>query len=173
MDNLRQSELKERQLVVFRIGVEEFGVEINQVKEIVRLVPITPIPRAPDFIEGVVNLRGQILAVIDLAKRLELKPSPRSERTRIIVAELGENTIGMIVDEVSEVLRIAEKSIDPTPEMITTELQYEYIKGVGKIDDRLLILIDLAKVLSTDETEITQKAKNIITGEGNKSEVNG
>lgn len=149
--NIRSSD--ESQLVVFKIANEEFGVNIHQVREIVRLVPITPIPRSPDFIEGVVNLRGQILAVIDLAKRLDLPPRARTEGTRIIVVEFEEKTVGMIVDEVTEVLRLANNQIDHTPEIIDTEIQQKYITGVGKLEDKLLILIDLKSVLSTEEID--------------------
>ncbi|MFH1767835.1 MAG: chemotaxis protein CheW [Candidatus Omnitrophota bacterium] len=157
---------KEIQFVVFKIGSEEFGVGINQVKEIVRLIPITPIPRAPHFIEGVVNLRGQILAVIDLAKRLSIQTSGRSERTRIIVVEVEDHTVGMIVDEVAEVLRLAVANIDQTPELITSEVQQKYLKGVGKLGDRLLILIDLARILSSQEVEDVKKTQ----GEQEKKE---
>ncbi len=159
--------IKEIQLVVFKIGKEEFGVPINQVREIVRWVPVTPVPRVPDFIEGVVNLRGQILAVIDLAKRLTLGSNPRSDRTRIIVVEVEGNTVGMIVDEVTEVLRIASENIDQTPELITTEVQQKYLKGVGKLGERLLILIDLAQVLSSEEVE---EMKRVRTEEQKKEE---
>ena len=96
---------KEFQLVVFKIGNEEFGVDIKQVREIVRLVEITRMPKAPAFIEGVVNLRGQIVSVIDLAKRLDLPSRPRDDFTRIVVIEIESNTVGMVVDSVSEVLR--------------------------------------------------------------------
>ena len=150
---------KEIQLVVFKIGKEDFGVPINQVREIVRLVPITPVPRAPQFIEGVVNLRGQILAVIDLAKRLNLASAPRSDKTRIIVVEVEDNTVGMIVDEVAEVLRLSTESIDSTPELITTEVHQKYLKGVGKLGERLLILIELAEVLSHEEVEEVRKTR--------------
>jgi len=150
---------KELQLVIFKIGEEEFGVGINQVREIVRLVPITPVPRAPSFIEGVVNLRGQILAVVDLAKRLSLKANPHSEKTRIVVVEVEEHTVGMIVDEVTEVLRLSGENIEETPELITTEIQHKYLEGVGKLGERLLILIDLAKVFSPEEVEDIKKTK--------------
>jgi purine-binding chemotaxis protein CheW len=150
---------RELQLVIFKISQQEFGVEINQVREIVRLVPITPVPRAPSFIEGVVSLRGQVLAVIDLAKRLNMKASPRSEKTRIIVIETEENTIGMIVDEVTEVLRLPQENIDQAPELIASEIQQKYLKGVGKLGDRLLILIDLVKILSPEEIEDVKKTK--------------
>jgi len=148
---------EELQLVIFKIGNEEFGVPINQVREIVRLIQITPIPRAPSFIEGVVNLRGQVLAVIDLAKKLNLKSNPRSEKTRIIVVEVDNNTVGMIVDEVTEVLKLPSENVKETPEVIATQIKQEYLKGIGKLEDRLLILIDLAKVLSSEEVEEVKK----------------
>ncbi len=152
-----QKQEEEIQLVVFKLSNEEFGVNIHQVKEIVRLVPITPIPRAPKFIEGVVNLRGQILAVMDLSKRLQLPSNPRTEKTRIIVVEVEENTVGMIVDEVTEVLRLPLSRIEKTPQIIETKIGQRYIKGVGKLEERLLILIDLAAILSTDEIEHLKK----------------
>ncbi|MDD5668892.1 MAG: chemotaxis protein CheW [Candidatus Omnitrophica bacterium] len=142
---------KEYQLVVFTIGDEEFGVDITQVREIVRLVQITYLPKAASFIEGVVNLRGQILAVIDLSKRLGIGSKPRGERTRIIVVEVGENIVGMIVDSVSEVLRLASDSIEEVPSLIDTEVPEHYIRGVGKLKDRLLVLLDLTRILTMEE----------------------
>jgi len=141
----------EIQLVVFNIGDEEFGVEINQVREIVKLVSITRMPKAPSFIEGVVNLRGQIITVIDLAKRLDLPSTGKTDQTRIMVVEVGENTVGMIVDSVSEVLRLSTDDIEDTPSLIDTEVHEKYLRGVGKSGERLLILLDLNEVLSTDE----------------------
>jgi len=142
---------QEAQLVVFKIGEEEFGVEINQVREIVKLVSVTRMPKAPVFIEGVVNLRGQIITVIDLAKRLDLPSTGRTEETRIMVVEVGDNTVGMIVDSVSEVLRLSIDDIEATPSLIDTEVHEKYLRGVGKSDDRLLILLDLNEVLSHEE----------------------
>ena len=156
---LSGKKIDEVQLVVFKIGKEEFGVAISQVREIVRLVPITPVPKAPVFVEGVVNLRGQILAVVDLATRLSLKGDARSEQTRIIVVEVEGNTVGMVVDEVTEVLRLSKENIDSTPELIASEVQHKYLEGVGKLDDRLLILIDLAKIFSVEEVEDIKEAK--------------
>ena len=152
----------EIQLVVFKIGEEEFGVEINQVREIVKLVSITRMPKAPAFIEGVVNLRGQIITVIDLSRRLDLPSSGRSESTRIMVVEIGENTVGMIVDSVSEVLRLSSDAIEDTPSLIDTEVHEKYLRGVGKIEDRLLILLDLNEVLSTEEIKHISKQNDII-----------
>ena len=149
--------LKEIQLAVFKIGREEFGVPINQVKEIVRLIPITPVPHASDFIEGVVNLRGNIITVVDLAQRLKLNSSVHSDKTRIIIIEIKEDIIGMVVDEVIEVLHLDTSSIEPAPEIIATGIQKEYLKGVGKLGERLLILIDLVKAFSLKEIEEAKK----------------
>lgn len=144
-------EKKEFQLVVFKIGEEEFGVDISQVREIVRLIEVTYLPKAPAFIEGVVNVGGQIMVVIDLAKRLGIPSKPRGSTTRIIVIEIGENTVGMVVDSVSEVLRISSDDIEEVPGLIETEVPEHYIRGVGKLKDRLLILLDLSCVLSHEE----------------------
>ena len=142
---------KEYQLVVFKIGDEEFGVDIAQVREIVRLLEITYMPKAPSFIEGVVNLRGQIVAIIDLAKRLGIPSRPRGDTTRVIVIEIGENTVGMIVDSVSEVLRLSSENMEEVPTLIETEVPEHYIRGVGKLKDRLLVLLDLNRVLTSEE----------------------
>ena len=142
---------KECQLVVFTIGDEEFGVDISQVREIVRLVAITYLPKAPGFIEGVVNLRGQVLAVIDLAKRLGISSKPRGETTRIIVVEVADNTVGMIVDSVSEVLRLSSEFVEEVPSLIDTEVPEHYLRGVGKLKDRPLVLLDLKNILTLDE----------------------
>ena len=150
---------EEVQLVVFKIGDEEFGVEINQVREIVKLVAITRMPKAPVFIEGVVNLRGQIITVIDLAKRLDLPSIGKTDATRIMVVEVGDDTVGMVVDSVSEVLRLSTDDIEDTPSLIETEVHEQYLRGVGKSEDRLLILLDLNEVLSTDE--IKQLSKQV------------
>ena len=146
----------EIQLVVFRLGKEEYGVDIQQVREIIKVTDITRVPKAPDFLEGVINLRGQITPVMDLRKRLDFPEAERDEDARIIVTEVGKNVVGMIVDSVSEVHRLPEKSIDPTP-TISTEVGTEFIKGVGKMGDRLLILLDLKKILSKTEEKQLEK----------------
>jgi len=162
MAQAQENKPKEQQLVVFSIKNEEFGVDITQVKEIVKLLEITYVPKAPSFIEGVINLRGQIAAIVDLAKRLGFEPSPRGEATRIIVVEIGNNLVGMIVDSVSEVLKIASANIDEVPTLIETEVPEHYIRGVGKLANKLLILLDLDKVLSPEETmHVEQHIKNI------------
>jgi len=145
---------KEIQLVIFRLRDEEFGADIASVLEISRLLDITHIPEAPGFIEGVINLRGQVIAVVDLSRQFGLKEQKELPKTaRIVIVEVGSETVGLIVDEVPEVLRIAEGDIEPAPEIIQTEVKRDYIKGVGKLGERLIILLDLNKVLAPHEIE--------------------
>lgn len=145
---------KEIQLVIFRLRDEEFGADIASVLEISRLLDITHIPEAPGFIEGVINLRGQVIAVVDLARQFGLGGQKELPKTaRIVIVEVGDETVGLIVDEVPEVLRIAEEDVGPTPEIISTEIKRDYIKGVGKLGERLVILLDLNKVLAPHEVK--------------------
>lgn len=138
------------QLVTFKLGTEEFGVDILKVQEINKMMNITKIPNAPAFIEGVINLRGKIIPIVDLRKRLGFREQPYDKSTRIIVVELEGLVLGFIVDSVSEVLRIPENTIEPPPSMVAG-IESEYIEGVGKLDDRLLILLELKKVFSSPE----------------------
>jgi purine-binding chemotaxis protein CheW len=138
------------QLVSFKIGNEEFGVEILIVHEIIKMLQITKIPNAPEFVEGIINLRGKIIPVIDLRTRLHMVKKDSDKDSRIIVVEVENKTIGFIVDSVNEVIRIPVNVTEAPPELITG-IDSEYIKSVGKLDDRLLILIDLNKVLKSDE----------------------
>jgi len=140
------------QLVNFRLRDEEFGVEIGLIKEIARVVDITHIPEAPSFIRGVINLRGQVIAVIDLARQFELASQDKLPGTaKIIVTDIEDQTVGLLVDDVPEILRIPKENIEPAPEMIKSEIKKDYIKGVGKLEDRLIIVLDLEKVLAPHE----------------------
>ncbi len=141
----------ELQLVVFKIKTEEFGVEINSVQEIIRMVNITEIPRAPPYVKGLINLRGHIVVVISLSTIMRVQSRELDADTRIIVADVGGTVMGFIVDSVSEVIRLPSKSIEPTPSIIMNKIRSEYLKGVGKIDERLLILLNLNKMLSSEE----------------------
>ncbi|MDK2820339.1 MAG: purine-binding chemotaxis protein CheW [Clostridia bacterium] len=154
---------EEIQLVVFRLANETYGVDINHVQEIIRMQDITEIPRTPDFIEGVINLRGRIIPVIDLHKRFGLPEAETNSNTRIMVVELEKVTVGMIVDSVSEVLRMPTTSIEPPPSMING-IDVAYLKGVGKWEDnRLIILLDLERVLK--EREQRQLEQEVAVGE--------
>jgi len=145
----------ERQLVVFALGHEHYGVSISAVQEIVKLQPITFVPRAPAFVEGVTNLRGKILPVIDLRKRFGLPTGETTKNTRIVVAEVGpagstSNAVGMLVDSVSQVLRVPETAIEPPSPLMTT-VDSTFITGIAKVGERLIILLDLLEVLSPQE----------------------
>ena len=140
------------QLVSFKIGNEEFGVDILKVQEINRMMAITKVPSAPSFVEGVINLRGRVIPVIDLRIKMGLPRKDLSKNTRIVVVELEGTTIGFIVDEVSEVLRIPKNITEAPPEMVAG-IDSDYITAVGKLEDRLLILLDLEKVLSLTQSK--------------------
>ena len=141
----------ELQLVVFNIGPEEFGVEIMNVQEIIRMTNITKIPQASGYVKGIINLRGRIIVVIDLNVKMGMEGKEQDENTRIIVADIGETVMGFIVDSVSEVIRLPESSVEPAPAVIANKIGTEYVRGVGKMEDRLLILLDLDKILSANE----------------------
>lgn len=142
--------MEEKQLVVFRLHNEEFGVEITDVREIVKPRHITRLPHVADYIEGVTNLRGEVIPVICLRKRFGLEPKEETQDTRIIMLEIDNSMVGFIVDAVTETLRLPEDAIEPPPSSIAG-LRADYLAGVGKVDDRLLILLDVDQILSTDE----------------------
>ncbi|HRP01425.1 MAG TPA: chemotaxis protein CheW [Candidatus Kapabacteria bacterium] len=140
------------QLVSFHIGEEEFGVDILMVKEINRMSLITKVPNAPTFVEGIINLRGKVIPIIDLREKLGLMKKEFDNHTRIIIVEIETNTIGFIVDKVNEVLRI-NKSVTEEPPRMVAGIESRYITSIGKLDDRMLILLDLAKILVTNEMD--------------------
>jgi purine-binding chemotaxis protein CheW len=146
----------EKQLVIFELGMENFGIDIASVEGIVKLQEITKVPQTPVYMEGIMNHRGSVLPVIDLHKRFGMGVQEHTNETRIMVANVGNLKIGMIVSGVSEVLTIDDSVIEPPPPMVSN-VNSEFIVGVAKIDKRLVILLDLAKVLSADEK--TQVAK--------------
>ncbi len=138
------------QLVSFNIGSEEFGVDILKVQEINRMVDITRVPQAPTYVEGVINLRGKVTPIIDLRKRFNLEVKEYDKNTRIVVVDISGTIMGMVVDSVSEVLRLPAGMIEPPPE-IAAGVNSEYIRGVAKLEDRLLIFLDLSKVIDMTE----------------------
>ena len=138
------------QLVSFNIGSEEFGIDILKVQEINQMVEITKVPQAPHYVEGVINLRGKVIPIIDLHKRFNLELKEYDKNTRIVVVDIKGNIMGMVVDSVSEVLRLPSSTIEP-PSEIATGVNSEYIKGVAKLEDRLIIFLDLSKVIDMNE----------------------
>jgi len=141
------------QVIVFKLGEERYGVDISQVREIIKPTEITRIPNAPDFVEGIINLRGQITTIINLRKRFNMEPVPVDNNTRIIVVEYGDAVIGMMVDAITEVKYLSVSEIEELPQMITSRSEARFLKSVGKLPDGLLILIDLNKVLNDEEVD--------------------
>ena len=135
----------EEQLVVFKLGGEEYGIEISQVREIIRKRQITPVPRQPRYVEGVLNVRGTIIPVVNLKKRFGLTSDLTSQPHTIIV-ESGDGLVGLLVEAVKEVIRIPSRHIHPPPP-VTTGVDSEYLRGICRIDDRLLIYLDVRKVV--------------------------
>jgi len=133
------------QVVSFEIGTEEYAVDILEVQEIIRMVEITQVPKAPHFVEGVVNLRGKVIPIVDLRLRLGLSSVERTKDTRIVVVDVSRIILGFIVDSVSEVLRIPSSLIEPPPN--GNHGGAEFHKGVGRVENRLLILLDLNRLL--------------------------
>ena len=144
------------QLVSFNIGEEEFGVEILRVQEINRMMDVTRVPNAPEFVEGVINLRGKVIPVVDLRRRFGMESKQHDKNTRIIVVELAGKVVGFVVDAVREVLRIPRGVTEPPP-ALGGSTKDDYITAVGKLDDRLLILLDLEKVLSDGELKAVRE----------------
>ena len=140
----------EEQLVIFELANEVYGVDIGRVQEIIRMTSITRLPRAPEFVEGVINLRGKVIPVVDLNKRFGLAQGERTKASRIVVVDVSDHTIGMVVDAVSEVLRVPVNAIEP-PSPVVTTIESDYIRGIAKVENRLIILLDLDKVLSWEE----------------------
>ncbi len=138
------------QMVSFVLNEEEFGVDILKVQEIIRIVELTRVPNAPHFVEGVINLRGRIVPVIDLRKRFGLPQNEFDKNSRIVIVAVNNLVVGFLVDKVKEVLRVPKAVIEPPPE-ITSTIHTDYIIGVAKLDDRLLIVLDLERILAPSE----------------------
>jgi purine-binding chemotaxis protein CheW len=149
------------QLVTFRLGNEEFSLDILKVQEIIRHMNLTRVPKTPEFVDGVINLRGRVIPVLDLRKRFGLPKDENTNETRIIVVDVDNRTVGLKVDAVSEVLRLPADTVEPPPAIITG-VESDYIKGVGKLDGRLLILLDVAKILSCTERDALGNVMNAV-----------
>jgi len=153
------------QMVSFILNEEEFGVDILKVQEIIKMVELTRVPNAPDFVEGVINLRGRIVPVIDLRKRFGLPSGEVDKNTRIVIASVNDLVVGFLVDKVREVLRVPKAVIEPPPDL-TTSIHTDYITGVAKLDDRLLIILDLERILMASEKQelahVDRESKEIL-----------
>jgi purine-binding chemotaxis protein CheW len=144
----------------FRLGGEEYGIAILKVREIIGMVDVTPLPRTPDFVRGVINLRGKIIPVVDLRRKFGMAPIADTPETCIVVVEVGRDRdnpaqVGCLVDTVSEVLDVAPAQFEPPPRCASA--LGEYVAGLGKLDDRVLILLEIDQVLGTlDPTLVEQ-----------------
>jgi len=152
-DEKTQEESGEIQLVSFLLGEEEFGTDILLVQEIIRMVPITRVPNAPHFVEGVINLRGKVIPIVDLRKRLNVSGERDKRKVRIMIVDVEGKITGFIVDTVSQVLRIPKSTIEPAPSIVVAGIESEYITGVSKLGDKLLILLDFSKILTQHEKQ--------------------
>lgn len=141
----------EIQIVVFSVGDEEFGVNINEIREIIRIPNITKVPDVESYVEGVINLRGGIVVILDLCKKLNLTAKEADKNSRILVVDTGQNQFGMIVDSATEVLRLTKDQIQTDFSKVAKTNNKEYLQGVGVLGDRLLLLLDLAKMVTPEQ----------------------
>lgn len=150
------------QLVTFNLGNEEYAVDILKVQEINRMKEITRVPNSPNYVEGVINLRGKVIPVVNLRNRFGLMDKENDEHSRIMIMDIQGITMGLVVDAVSEVLRIPLETVEPTPPM-ASNISTEFIKGIAKLDERLIILLDMDRLLGkNDETEMIEVATRAI-----------
>ncbi|MGD0283357.1 MAG: chemotaxis protein CheW [Dissulfurispiraceae bacterium] len=150
------------QLVTFNLGNEEYAVAILKVQEINRMKEITRVPNSPPYVEGVINLRGKVIPVVNLRSKFGLAAKENNEQTRIMIMDIQGITMGLVVDSVSEVLRIPSSTVEPTPPM-ASNISAEFIKGIAKVDDRLIILLDMDRLLGrAEESELVEVATKAI-----------
>jgi len=150
-DDIEEEELEQDENLVFTVKSQEFGIQAVRVQEISRVLPTTDVPNAPPYIEGIMNLRGRLASVINFRKKLGFEPKEHDEDTRVIVVELDTFPIGIIVDSVEEVIKIPDEKVQKLPESTTTSVSRDYMTGVGMLDNRLIILLDVDKVLTSAE----------------------
>jgi len=150
----------EKQYVIFKLGNEEYGVNIVNVKEISEFKESVKIPNTPKFIDGIINLRGDITLIINLKKRFNLEENGTNSDTRIIVINIKNKQVGFVVDEASQVIRIRDEDIEPAPDLIAG-VDRKYISGVGKLEDKIVLLLDLEYILTDDEKEKIQLMENL------------
>jgi purine-binding chemotaxis protein CheW len=150
----------ELQLVIFKLGNESFGVEIATVESIIKMQTITRLPQSPGFVEGIINLRGKILPVVDLRKRLAIDLTEITKDSRMVVVDLAGATVAMIVDQVNEVLRINDEIVEAPP-AISQSVDSRFIEGIAKVNQDLVILLNLSKILNTSETSMLETLTSV------------
>jgi len=170
INNTDDKKSKPLQQVCFRLGKEEFGVDILKVREIVRYQQIARVPQTSDFIAGVINLRGNIIPVIDLRKKVGLPDIERDDKTRIIVFYVAEKLVGMIVDRVEQVIRLRQDQIEPPPDIGLGRIQ-DFVSGVGKVEDGLFIQLNTEKLLTDEEIIPIEEIRQIREAVGSDSSI--
>ncbi|HEU0013693.1 MAG TPA: chemotaxis protein CheW [Longimicrobium sp.] len=165
MRNVRQAAVPQVQLVTFRVGGQEFGLDVFSVQEILPWRGVTAVPRAPAFVEGVLDVRGSVVPVVDLRRRFELVDPAHDEDTRIVLVEYGGDRLGLVVDAVTEVLRVPETAISPPPSYIKG-LAAEFVRGIVRLDERLVILVDMDRVLSSQERIALERSALVPAADG-------
>ena len=147
----KETVIAEKQMVLFELGSETYGLDIATVHEIIRMQPITKVPKAPVYVEGVINLRGKVIPVIDIGKRFGFEKSERAKNNRIVVVYIQDTTLGIIVDAVTEVVRIPNDAIETVSDIVTTG-NSDYLQGIAKLGNKMVILLALEQLLSADST---------------------
>ncbi|MFO1470791.1 MAG: chemotaxis protein CheW [Turneriella sp.] len=141
-----------KQFVAFRLGQEDYAVDILQVQEIIRLENITWLPRKPAYILGIINLRGEIIPIVELRTKFGLKGIPATKSTRILITQIEGRLVGLVVDMVHEVLDVLQSQIDTEPELLNADRRVvQYVKGMAKVDKRIFIILDLERILTREE----------------------
>jgi purine-binding chemotaxis protein CheW len=154
-DNIKKHSEEILQLVTFKLGNEEFGVEILHVSEILRMLEVTAVPNTPECIEGIVNVRGKVIPVLDTRLKLNMLKQEHGNKTRVIVVEIDNKTVGFIVDEVNEVLRISQDITESPPDLVTANVDSDYITSIAKLEERLIIILDLKRLVHSEDFEPT------------------
>ncbi len=149
------------QLVSFKIGSEEYGIDILKVQEINRMPEITKVPQAPHYVDGVINLRGKVIPIINTRRKFSLEEKEHDKDTRIVVVDINGEVIGLIVDSVNEVLRIPSSIVEPPPN-VTIDSGADYITGVARLEDRLLILLDLGKLVGDTALKMSDMTEEVL-----------
>ena len=160
------------QYLTYKLGAEVFALDISKVREVLDFTTVTKVPRTPDFMRGVINLRGSVVPVVDLRLKFGMSATEKTVNTCVIIVEVavdGETTVlGALADSVQEVIDLAQGQIEPAPK-IGTKLNTDFIKGMGKQDERFIIILDIDKVFSVDELSLVQAAHADAAGEGGRS----
>jgi purine-binding chemotaxis protein CheW len=166
METTKMEETGElRQFISFSVGEEEYGLELLRVKEVIRVREVTWLPKAPSFVKGIINLRGDVIPIIDLRDKFGLETREQTSQTRVIVVEVEGRLMGMVVDSASQVVRIPADQIDPPPPVVGG-FSREFITGVGKLEDRLVILLNTDAVLTMEEKAALSSIDSSLPGEG-------